>query len=137
MIQDHNVRGYHILFPLDLAVTILSLLGSSLTCYFCLRIPSHSKTISVKFIIALSISDFFYSIANVLSNFETEKTLDLCAIEAWVRQSAYVLSIFFSACIAIISYKSSLPESLFNSNKFFMLTTLLGPLVFLLATVFM
>ena len=137
MIPDNSVRGYHILFPLDLAVTVLSILGSSLTCYFCLRLPSYNKTVSVKFIIALSIADFFYSIANVISNFESENSFTLCAVESWIRQSSYVLSIFFSACIAIVSYKSSLPDSIFNSNKFFMLTTLVGPLIFLLASIFM
>jgi len=129
MIHNPNTRGFSILYPLDLVATILSLLGSLVMCWMCLRLPSEKKTVSVKFILALAVSDFLYSIANFMSLLEKETTPALCTIEATIRQSSFLACIFYSACIAFVSYKSSFSRVHFNSNQFFIKMMILGPLI--------
>jgi len=135
MIPDSGVQGASFLYPLDLTMTFLSLAGSVLMLYFCLRMPS-PRTLSVKLILTISIADFFYTIGNVLSNFERESTRTLCAVEAIMRQSSFILSIFFSTCTAIASYKASSPTKNFNQTKFFFTTVIIGPIICIFMSTF-
>jgi len=129
MIPNSPLPGAFFLFVVDLVVTILSLLGSLLMFYLCLRIRK-PFTLSLKFILAISIADFIYSVANLISNFEVlEKTFALCRVEANLRQCSFILSIFFSTCTAIASYKASIPQAKFNKRNFFNLSVTLGPLI--------
>jgi len=128
MIRDPNFKGYALLYPLDIVATTLSLFGSLFMCYLYIRAPK-PRTVPLKFIMAISLADLLYSISNVMSNFEGIETVRLCHIEATIRNSSFILSIFFSACVAIVSYKSFLPQRHFNKRRFFLRAILLGPLV--------
>jgi len=70
-----------------------------------------------------------------MSNFENVQTVKLCYIEATIRHSSFILSIFFSACVAIVSYKSLLPQRDFNQRRFYLKSILFGPLVCIFMTV--
>jgi len=126
MINNPNARGYEILYPLDLVATTLSILGSLCMYFFCLRIPG-PLNISTKFILAIATSDLIYSLSNVLSNFETSETHRLCIFEASLRHVMFVLSIFFSSCLAIVSYKISLPRDNMKIRLFYRLAVYIGP----------
>jgi len=99
----------------------------------CLKAPS-PKSLPLKLIAAIGFADFFYSVSNLLSNFEKLEgpafeyfeDLDLCSWEAELRQISYVLSIFFSTCVAIASYFSSCPGRKFNKSLFFYLSMFFG-----------
>jgi len=128
MFNDPTFPGYHILYPLDWVATILSLLGSIVMGYISFRVPPPLTT-SVKFIRAIAIVDFLYSLANVISAFETKATAHICYIEAIFRHSFFITSVFFACCVAIVSYKSFLPESNFNQKLFFQRAVIFGPLI--------
>ena len=134
MIRDPNFKGYAILYPFDLVATLLSLLGSIFMCYLYLRAPK-PRTTSFKLILATSLADLLYTISNVMSNFENIETSNLCYIEATIRNSSFILSIFFSACVAIVSYKSFLPQRHFNQRNFFLRSIVLGPFVCFFMTI--
>ena len=135
MIPGSSIPEALLLYKIDLGVTALSLCGSLLMCFFCLRLPSPT-TLSLKFILAMSIADFFYSIANVLSNFEGINTQKLCWVESNIRQVSFILSIFFSACTAISSYRRPTGiEKSHNQAHFFKKCVIIGPLLCLLASV--
>jgi len=104
MIPNANIEGASFLYIIDLIATILSFVGSLTMCYLCLRMKA-PRTISHKFILAISVADFFYSISNILSNFETKDTTKLCFIEGFIRESAFILTIFFSTCTAVASLR--------------------------------
>jgi len=129
MIPNTDIEGAGFLYPLDLIATVLSLGGSIVLFCLCLRMQS-TFMLSLKFILAISIADFFYSFANVLSNFQNSSTEGLCTVEAILRQCSFILSIFFSTCTAIASYKSAEPQSKFNRPRFFILSVTVGPIIF-------
>jgi len=135
MIPNSPVPEANLLYHIDLVITILSVVGSLVLCFLCLRVPSPT-TLSLKFILAISIADFFYSIANVLSIFETNMTFKLCWTEANIRQVSFILSIFFSACTAIAFYRGSTGTQKIQSQlQFFKKCVTICPLVCLLASV--
>jgi len=87
-------------------------------------------TLSLKFILAISIADFVYSLTNIMTTFQVlHTTFTLCGIEAIIRQSSFILSIFFATCTAIASYKASIPQSKFNRKNFFTFSVIVGPIV--------
>lgn len=134
MFPDADIPSASFLYSLDLFATIISLIGSLFMCYLCMKVPS-PKTISVKFIFAIAIADLFYTIANIMSNFEKlGRTILLCVAEANIRQSSFVLSIFFATCTAIVSYKAALPHSTFNRGRFFKLSVIVAPSVYIFIT---
>jgi len=131
MIRFADMPGANVLWWLDIVATTLSFFGSLWMIFCCLRAPS-PKSLSLKLIAVIGIADFLYSIANLMSNFQTPEQslepdeLDLCAIEALLRQSSYTLSIFFSTCIAVASYYSVNLTKRFNKTLFFLIALLLG-----------
>ena len=127
MIPNSNVEGASLLWILDLIATILSFLGSLLMLYFCYRVPS-PRAASLKFILAVSIADLFYSIANILSNFETSDG-PLCYVEGVIRESSFILTIFFSTCTAVASHKVSWQKGSFSRSTFFILCAIVAPIL--------
>jgi len=125
MIKDDTISS-DFLYILDIIATGLSFFGSIIICFLCLRMPS-PLAVSFKFILAISISDFFYSIANIMSFFETPQTRTLCYLEATMRHSSFILSLFFTTCLAIVSYKALKPQ--FNQRKCFIRAVFIGPLL--------
>ncbi len=129
MIPNADIPNAQFLYVLDLVVTTFSIFGSLFMLFLCLRMR-RSFTLSLKFILAISIADFFYSLANVISNFERRPdTIGLCLFESIIRHCSFLLSIFFSTCTAVASYKASLPKQSFNQNRFFFLNVTIGTLI--------
>jgi len=131
MLRFAEIPGENFLWWLDLLATTLSFFGSLWMIIHCMRAPS-PKSLTLKLIAAIGWADFLYSVSNLLSNFEIEDTLevvesfDLCELEAILRQVSYVLSIFFSTCVAIASYFSACPRRKFNKTLFFSVSILIG-----------
>jgi len=125
MIPDSNLPHAALLYNLDLVSTILSTIASVWMVYSCFKLPSPKNT-SLKLIMAVAVADLFYSFANIMSNFQTPGNDDFCIFEAYVRQAAFLLSMFFSTCIAIASYKISALQINSTRNSFFAYSLLIG-----------
>jgi len=125
---DVNVK---MLVVLDWIASGLSLISSLVLFYLCLRVPS-PKTTSVKFILALAVADFFYSLSNILSNFLINGSSDntLCFIQGAMRHSSFILSVFFSAGVARVSYLSALPKEHSRLSTYFIITVCCGLVMF-------
>jgi len=119
------------LIYLDWTMSILSMLGSIILFIVCIRLPS--KTISVKFIIALALADAFYSGANIMSNFLHMRMSEavLCHIQGLTRYCSFILSIYFSACTAIVSYQPAAFLNRTNPNRFVACIASVGLLIFI------
>jgi len=113
------------LYTINAVGTGLSLFGSFLMMCYCLRVK-RSQSISVKFIMAIAVADFFYSMANLMAAFEDDTNGPLCHLEAITRQFAFTLSIFFATCTARLCYKTSIIETAFSKNRFFKRSVTLG-----------
>jgi len=75
-------------------------------------------TASGKLILAIGCSDFFYSIANVMSIFKSD-VMDLrCYAEGFIRVWSLELNLFFPSCIAILCYRATDLGRGFNQDKF-------------------
>ena len=97
--------------------TFLSLCGSLFMSYFCFKTGSaHSP--SGKLILSIALSDFLYSIANVLAAFEGETISKLCLAEGFLRVFSLELCLLFPTCIAILCYKATQPNQDFDQNSF-------------------
>ncbi len=98
---------------LDLVCTGLSILGSLVMFYLCLRLPS-PRSQSVNFVLALAVVDFLYALTNILSFFEDrdEDTpcTTFCKVEAIIRGFSFFLSVFFATCIGLTCLKAQLPD---------------------------
>jgi len=101
--------------------------------YFCFR-TSHPRSVSLKIILAIAISDLAYSTANIMSEFErnTTGTDAYCVIEGMMRQSSVVSSIYWTMCTAILCFKSSKYVSSFSQNAFFKNALIVNLIIILL-----
>jgi len=125
MIPDANVPDATLLFNIDIVATALCFSGSLIMSYHCLKIRP-PRNVSINLILCIAISDFFYSIANIISMFEHKDTVTLCHIEAFIRQSTFLLSIYFASCTAIVCYKISTDDENFNRKLFLKKAIILG-----------
>jgi len=98
--------------------TGLSILGTLWTCYYCLKIRS-SGNVTLKLIIAITIADLLYTVANFISIFQTSSDTLLCKIEAPIREISLRLTLYFSTCLSILIYKSSKFGIDFDQDLFF------------------
>lgn len=114
------------LYTINAVGTGLSLFGSFVMMCLFLRVKKRSPSISVKFILAIAVADFFYSIANLMAAFEDDNNGPLCHLEAITRQFAFMLSIFFATCTARLCYKTSIIENSFSKNRFFRRSVTVG-----------
>ena len=119
------------LYITSLTTTILSIVGSLLLSYYCLR--KKRKTTGVMLIFALGVSNLFYSIASLALVLRTEGDDAKCAqTEALLRQLFFVFSIFWTSSIAMLHYKITTPGKEFNQKDFFRKSFVIGFLVSLL-----
>jgi len=133
MLRFADIPDAHLLWWLDLLATTLSFFGSLWMILHCFKAPS-PKSLSLKLIAAIGCADLLYSIANILSNFQKDELfienagwLDLCVIEAVLRQVSYVLSIFFSTCVAVASYSAACSRrKRLNETLFFLFSLCIG-----------
>jgi len=121
-------------------VSILSFFGSLWMAYFCIKSAS-PRSLSLNILLAIAISDFAYSVANIMSeyeNYQDPNTVSaFCKFEGIIRHCSYVSSIYWTTCTAILCYRSSAYAKTFNQSTFFrkalfgnllvILTIIIGP----------
>ena len=133
MLRYADIPDAHLLWSLDLLATTLSFFGSLWIILHCFKAPS-PKSLSLKLIAAIGWADLLYSIANLLSNFQKDdlfteniSMFDLVVIEAVLRQVSYVLTIFFSTCVAVASYSAARSRrKRLNETLFFLFSLFIG-----------
>jgi len=125
--NEKELEGARVLWYINGIATILSLLGSLYMVYSCIRTPA-PRSVALKLILALALSDLIYSISNVMSQFD-EDIVDLfCIAEAILRMNGYLLSIYFTTTIAMLCYQTSKHGLSFNQEKFFRSAIIFGPI---------
>ena len=122
-----NVENGPLLYKLNLAATGLSLLGSFAMIYF--AITTKTKTIALKLILAIALSDFLFSIANLITAFEDDYNGVLCHIDAILREFSWIFSIFWVTCTAILCYKTSKSWRYFDQELFFKRAFIIGTII--------
>ena len=110
---------------INLAAAILSLGGSFWMTCFCLKSPGH-RTVSLNLILAIAVSDFVYSIANIMASFDNYLPHAFCATEAFLRVWSFNFSVFWATCIPLLFYKISVSDKPLDQNKFFIKAGLVG-----------
>lgn len=113
----------------------LSFLGSLYIIYHCFKTKA-SLPASSKFILAIAITDFFYSVSNLMSGFQSkaenqkpEQIAPFCQWEAIIRFSSFKLTLLYATCIAISCYKSSQIGKRFDQDQFFRKSLIAGVVV--------
>ena len=109
--------GVFDLYMINLFVTLLSLAASSLMIIYIMK--TKRKTPILNFILVIAISDLFYSIANLLSIFETETSESLCNSEAFIRQFFFSLSILMAGSISFLCYRLIVQNKSATQSRFF------------------
>ena len=114
----------------NIVTTILSILGSIWTTYFCLKLRS-SQNYSMKLILAITIADFVYSIINFVSIFEDNTWETVCIIQSILREWSLQLTLFFSTCLALLCYKCAKYGSRYDQASFFKKCIIVGFFIYL------
>jgi len=127
MVWDPSLDHVDLLYKLNLVSTGLSLAGSTTMISLCFK--TKNKTVAWKLIIAIALSDFFYSISNLMSVFENDDNGLFCHTEAFIRKFSYIYSIFWVTCTAILCYKTSKLFNYFDQQKFFNRAAVTGFLI--------
>ena len=118
MIPD--VDGQTAWSTVDIVATTLSIAGSLFMSYFCLLLLRYSPSVHVKIVLSIAISDFLFSVANAMSNFEKgEGVGPLCKSEAIIRQIGFFMTIYFTVVAAVFASKVSTLQTEQSKNKFF------------------
>ena len=137
MVYGQAVANAEILSKANIIVTIISLVSSFLMLWSCFK-TQDIKSVSLKLIISIALSDTLYSISNFMSEFEKESVYgvdDLCTAEAFIRQFSFLNSLFWTTCTAILCYKASNLDFRFNQASFFRKAVLIGVSLCLFASV--
>ena len=119
-----------IIYFLNILATVPSLIGSGIVSYHSFK--KRSLSISIKLILALSTSDFFYSAVNLISAFETNPQGLLCQFEGFFRIFFRNISMCVAIAIAILHYKIITASVDFNRKRFLTGTIFAGVLVSLI-----
>ena len=97
--QDQQV---HILWIVNGISTAFSLMGELFMMYTYFVLPS-MRRFSMKLVMSLVVSDFIYSLSNVLTYFSDD--IGTCVPEGALRTLGYTLSVVWAVIMLIISYK--------------------------------
>jgi len=86
---------------------------------FCLYSKSSSpRTVQFKMLVCLTLSDFLIAITGFLTQF-SPKNDRTCSLNIFLSLVGFWSSAFWSAIVAIFSYKKTASRHEFNSNSFF------------------
>ena len=116
-----------IIYLLNIFATVPSLIGSGLVSYFSFQ--KRSLNISIKLILALSISDFFYSAVNIISAFDTTPEGLVCKIEGLYRLFFRNFSMCIAIAIAILHHQIITASQSLNRKRFLIGSIFFGLLV--------
>jgi len=109
MAWGEHLEGRSILLTVNWIATSLSLFGCFWTIIQFFK-SSPPRSISSKLIFLVTLSDLVYTIANLLSMFESQdqSIVDgMCRFEAIIRFYSLKLTLVFSTCLAICCYKAT------------------------------
>ena len=101
---------------LNLIATVPSLIGTFLMSYMCLK--SISNNTSIKLILGLGISDFVYSLCNLMGIIGYDQGTLACTLEGVFREFSVKLSICFATSIGVLHYKIIEASPDFNKTRF-------------------
>lgn len=105
MVVKPSTEGIGILVILHMVVTALSLVGSCVMTYYCIK--NKPQRLHLHFVQWLAIAGLIFTIANLLSFFEPEgsEVNYLCYIEGTLRLWGYRFTLYLPAWISIGIYK--------------------------------
>ena len=112
---------------LNLIATIPSLIGTMLMIYYCFR--GLAGNISTKFIFALAISDFIFSVTNLMTLFGYPQESACCKAEGVLRAFSSKFSISIVVSIAILHYQIMRADPSFNKIRFLAISIVGGGLI--------
>lgn len=114
-----NYTPNHVEFldDLNLVSSTLSVVGSLWMSYYCVK--SSLTNISYRLILGIGLSDFFYSISNILTAFESPTPNTLCTVEAIMRMCFFNMSLLWATSTAILCYKALKRGRRFDQALFF------------------
>ena len=112
---------------LNLLASTLSLVGTALVAYICFQ--KRALNVSINFIMVLSISDFFYSIANIISAFRPSQGSIGCAVEGFFREFFIKFSVCIATSIAIFHYKTIAADANFQKMRFLIISLIIGAMI--------
>ena len=129
MVFGPDVPGSSVLYVINCIASTLSFTGSLLMAYFCYKAPA-PRHVSLKFVLAIAIADFFYSVANIMSAFEDKESVTpLCYVEGVVRVTSFMMTLYFTTCLAITCCRTSHLQKKRNHEIFFRKCVLLGAII--------
>ena len=121
-----NANG-ELLQILNLIATVPSIIGSLIMFYFCLR--SISQNTSIKLILALAISDFFYSANNLMTVLNSPEDSVACKVEAFSKGLFLQLTIWIATSISILHYKLIAADPNFKRSRFVFICIMSGVVI--------
>ena len=102
----------------NIASTGFSLIGSLIMCCFCSRLPY--KNISIKLVYTIALSDFFFSVANLMTIINFSGSDELCRwISGPARQFFVNFSLFLATAIPIYYCKVTSYNPIGDKSRFF------------------
>ena len=117
--SDSTSQDLTLMQILNLVATIPSLMATLWMIYFCSK--SLSANISMKLIFPLAISDFIYSIVNLMAVLQSTAGSSLCDTEAIFRNFSSNFSISLATSIALLHYHIIKMDPSFNKTRFVIL----------------
>ena len=117
---------------LNLIATILSFIRTIVMSYYC--IINLSTNSSIKLILALALSDFFYTVSNVMMPFDIDDGSTECVIEGLIRDFFFKFSMCLAVAIAIFHYKIITAKTPFDKTPFIVKSILASLLISLIIT---
>lgn len=104
-----------LLLTLNYISTVPSLLGTLFMCYSSFK--SRQANAAIKLILALGISDFFFSVSNLMSGFKPTEGDVACDIEGIMRDFFSKLSVCIATSIGLLHYKISVVGPNFHRGR--------------------
>jgi len=128
MVWDYS-KGEHteVLFILHCIGTTLSILGTSWVVFYCIKSKAYRR-VHLRLVFALTLSDFFYAVANVLAIFDppAPKVNVNCTADAFIRVCSFTMIQLFATALTVLCYLKVKYGRAFNQSAFFNRTCIFG-----------
>ena len=128
MSSSNDLANSSLLFTLNIIATSLSLLGSAWMSSFYVRLKG-TKSAALRFILAISLADFFYSLSNLMSAFDNQEDMAFCKLEGFIREFSIITSLFLASFTGILCFKDSKYGYSFDKTGFFKKAALCSVLI--------
>jgi len=112
-----RAESYAFFSIMNSIISGVSLVGSLWMCFHSFR--NTYKSATYRLITYIAMADLWYSVPNLLSTLNMIQHSWVCLIQGYMGQYFFILSMFLSSSLALMSYKSLRGiGSGFNSNRF-------------------